>query len=309
MVPQCYALGRGNIKLNTSHGIFVLKSVLFVPSQVADLLSITRVMNIGTDVHFISKQQKVYFTQNNKVICTASPKGGLVILDEDAPHTAFAASKHVHPETYAWHRKLGHLGFDNLAKLARKGFFAPGGPEPADFLQAKESAPCEACIEAKYLRHSHPSSSKKQEAPIGRLHTDVHFISNHSVTGHIGFVSFTEDRTDFALTTLIKRKTEGGQALVNAVAFYENQYKEKGYRVQRIRSDNGGEYTSAFVDDFCVQKGIIQEYPNPGHEGTHALDELHFRIHRESAGSHGLKLNIIECSKFVYVVLLMNANA
>ena len=60
-----YALGRGNIKLNTSHGIVVLKSVLFVPSLVANLLSITRVMKIGTDVHFISNQQKVYFTQNN----------------------------------------------------------------------------------------------------------------------------------------------------------------------------------------------------------------------------------------------------
>ena len=105
-----YALGRENIKLNTSHGIVVLKSVLFVPSLVANLLSITRVMNIGTDVHFISKHQKVYFTKNNEVICTASPRGGLVIIDEDAPHTAFAASTHVHPETYAWHRKLGQIG-------------------------------------------------------------------------------------------------------------------------------------------------------------------------------------------------------
>ena len=144
-----YALGHGNIKLNPSHGIVVLKRVLFVPTLVANLLSITRVMHIGTDVHFIAKQQKVYFTHNNTVICTASPKGGLVILDEDAPHTAFATSKHVHPETYAWHRKLGHLGFDNLAKFARKGFVAPGAPEPADFLQAKENAPCKACTDRK----------------------------------------------------------------------------------------------------------------------------------------------------------------
>ena len=69
-----------------------------------------------------------------------------------------------------------------------------------------------------------------------------------------------EGVSDFALTTLIKRKSEVGQAIVNAVAFYENQYKEKGYGVRRIRFDNGGEYAFALVADFCAQKGIIQDF-------------------------------------------------
>ena len=76
----------------------------------------------------------------------ALPRGGLAILDEATPHTV---SKHVHPETYEWHHKLGHLDFRSLAKLARKGFFTPRRPEPADFLQAKENGSYEECIKSK----------------------------------------------------------------------------------------------------------------------------------------------------------------
>ena len=108
-----------------NRNVFILlpNSVLECASLVANLLSLTRSMSAGSDVHFIAKEQRVYFTKNTEVICTASPRGGLVILDEDAPHTALTVSKHVHPEAYAWHRNLGHLGFDSLLKLACKGFF------------------------------------------------------------------------------------------------------------------------------------------------------------------------------------------
>ena len=75
-----YALGRGNVPLNTSHGPVVIKRVLYVPSLVANLLPITRTMSAGTEVYFISSCHRVYFTKNNNIICTASPKGGLVIL-------------------------------------------------------------------------------------------------------------------------------------------------------------------------------------------------------------------------------------
>ena len=49
-------------------------------------------------------------------------KGVLVPIDEDALHTAFAASRHLHMEVYSWRRKLGYLGFDSFAKIAGKGF-------------------------------------------------------------------------------------------------------------------------------------------------------------------------------------------
>ena len=44
-------------------------------------------MSTGTAVHFISSEQNVYFTRNSERMCSSSPKGWLLILDEDTPHS------------------------------------------------------------------------------------------------------------------------------------------------------------------------------------------------------------------------------
>ena len=73
-------------------------------------------------------------------------------------------------------------------------------------------------------------------------------------------MSFQEDNTDFAVTTLIKRKSEVGAAITDAVAFLETQYAEQGYLSKRIRSNNGGEYKSHHVAEFSAHTGIVQEF-------------------------------------------------
>ena len=97
--------------------------MLFIPSLVANLLSIAKTMDNRANVHLISTQWRVYYTCGDQAVCNASTRGLLVILDEDASCTAFAASIHVHANMYAWHINLGHLGFDSLDKMARKGLF------------------------------------------------------------------------------------------------------------------------------------------------------------------------------------------
>ena len=68
-----FVIGVGSVTLNTSHGTITLSRVLYVPKLVANLLSIRTSMRNKTDVHFLSDQQRVVFTQNNNVICTSSP--------------------------------------------------------------------------------------------------------------------------------------------------------------------------------------------------------------------------------------------
>ena len=92
-----------------------------------------------------------------------------------------------------------------------------------------------------FTRHSHTTSTSGLVGLLFRFHTDVHFISDVSVTGDIAFVSVFEDHTDFAVTTLIKRKSEVDAAITDAVTFIETQYAQQGFRIKRIRSDHGGE--------------------------------------------------------------------
>ena len=74
------------------------------------------------------------------------------------------------------------------------------------------------------------------------------------------FCVILEDHTDFAVTTLIKRKSKVDVALTNAIEFFETQYATQGFRTKRIRSDNGGEYKSHHLAKYCASKGIIQEF-------------------------------------------------
>ena len=207
----------------------------------------------------------MYFIKNDKVVCTASPTDGLLLLDQHPPHTAFVAEFASDIlEALLWHRKLGHCGFDTLANMVRKRMFGESGLTPAVFMQAKEPR-CEDCIKTKFTRHSHPTSTNGPVEPLFWLHTDVHLISDMSVsdvsvTGDIGFVSFLEDDTDFVVTTLIKRKFEVDVAITDDVAFFETQYADRGFRIKRIRSDNGDEYLSHHVSEYCARKGIVQEF-------------------------------------------------
>ena len=101
------ALGTATAKLRTSHRPAGLEQVLYVPSVVANMLSIARTMDIGT-LAWCSTEDKrsLYLCLTawvfTLVICSASPKGGLVILDIDAPNCLFATT-HVHPGVGAWH--------------------------------------------------------------------------------------------------------------------------------------------------------------------------------------------------------------
>ena len=76
-------------------------------------------------------------------------------------------------------------------------------------MQAKELGPCEVYVKTKCTRYLYPTSKKDRlELSSGCTLHDAHSIFNASVTGDAGFVYFLDDHTDFAVTTLIERKSD-----------------------------------------------------------------------------------------------------
>ena len=131
--------------------------------------------------------------------------------------------------------------------MARKFFFAPKGPKPTSFVQAKALGPNEVCVKAMYTKHAYPKSPNGPVGPVFRMHTNLHFLSNASVTSDIGVVSFLKDNTDFAVTTLIKQGSDVECAITNSFEYFETHYAVKGLTMARICSGNGGEYKSHHV--------------------------------------------------------------
>ena len=73
-----------------------------------------------------------------------------------------------------WHRRFGHLGYDNLLKL-KKINMVEGISVPAeDFQQQQERKPfCEACICSKQHRLPFPDSDSKSADLLELVHMDV----------------------------------------------------------------------------------------------------------------------------------------
>uniref|UniRef100_H3H749 Integrase catalytic domain-containing protein n=1 Tax=Phytophthora ramorum TaxID=164328 RepID=H3H749_PHYRM len=74
------------------------------------------------------------------------------------------------------------------------------------------------------------------------------------------FVTFIDDKSHFCVVYLLRNKSEVAAKFAEFVAFAETQ---TGKRVQTLRSDNGGEYTSGAMAKFCADHGIVQKFTPP----------------------------------------------
>lgn len=78
--------------------------------------------------------------------------------------------------------------------------------------------------------------------------------------GNRYFVTVLDDNTAHSWTFFLRTKSDVASTLTNFITYIQRQ---TGFIVRRIRSDNGGEYTSAALTDFYASNGIKPEYTVP----------------------------------------------
>ncbi len=90
------------------------------------------------------------------------------------PTYALAATAATKQSPELWHRRFGHLGYDNLFKLKNK-HMVDGISVPAEaFKQQQQQKPCcEECTLAKQHRLPFPDSSSNRSSLLELVHMDV----------------------------------------------------------------------------------------------------------------------------------------
>lgn len=69
-----------------------------------------------------------------------------------------------------------------------------------------------------------------------------------------------DDYTCYTTIYILKRKSEALQAFKNREAHVERQHHQKGYKIMKLQTDNGGEYTSnAFKTH--LQSLVVEHQP------------------------------------------------
>ena len=163
------------------------------------------------------------------------------------------------PDLGVWHCPFGHLNHDYINRLAKKQLV--DGMKYSDVSFDKE---CEACALGKMHKLPSPKKSMNRASKsLELIHTDLCGPMN---LDSIGILTFTDDYSRYTTVNFITSKSETLSKFKEYVNMVENStgqqikklsiFQEKKESVQKIRSDNGGEYTSCQFSKFCKDSGF-----------------------------------------------------
>uniref|UniRef100_A0A1B6C2D3 Integrase catalytic domain-containing protein n=2 Tax=Clastoptera arizonana TaxID=38151 RepID=A0A1B6C2D3_9HEMI len=276
------ALGSGNIETDQC----ILKNVSFVPELSNNLISVNAITENGGKVVFT--RNKVEIIKNENVVLEGNKnKQGLYVVNlrnntYDNNNVPMYTSQVVRltgttsglPDTDScnqnkkvrnkekindlmdlWHKKLGHLNNMSVKRLSKMSTGMP-----SDILKC-ENTFCTICIEAKHTRYPFNTVRERGSKPLHIIHSDVcGLIQPTTHDGRSYFRTCIDDYTHFCKVYLLKTKSEANQYIKEYINEAEAYFNLKAHK---IRCDNGGEYVSTNLKQWCKIKGIVMDYSIP----------------------------------------------
>ena len=256
-----YGIGNIQIKLFDGNEFVpvVIKNVLYVPKLQRKLLSITDITDRGSSITFEGKICTLKLKDKNFLFGRRYGKlWRLHCQEEECFFSSVGSFRKKEASMSLWHQRYGHLSHGNLDVLNRKDMV-----EGLTFdSKVSEKSTCEGCIMGKHHRTPFPKqSSRVTRKPLELIHSDVCGpISVPSISGSRYFITFIDDYTQYLVTYMMKNKDEALPKFKEYVAMAETLF---GYKVIKVRTDNGGEYVSKVFDDFLKERGTQDEHTVP----------------------------------------------
>lgn len=230
--------------------ILDLHDVVYIPSVVRNLISVSRFDACGFMFQFENNELKLY--QNSKFVGSGLLCDNLYKLRLNSSfcesllsmnitgvnHKRGVKRNHdVGNSSKLWHRKLGHISRDRMQCLIRNKIL------PA--LDFSDFYNCIKCVKGKFFK-----GNKKGGTRSGGLleinHTDIYGpFPTLSINGHKSFITFIDDYSHYGYVYLINEKSEVLDKFKNFKAVVENQHNLK---IKIVRSDKGGEYYGRHLD-------------------------------------------------------------
>ena len=168
------------------------------------------------------------------------------------------------------HRRHGHVRSERLRETTWSDWVSG-----MDYLGAQDRIKCNCCmcINAKKAPFQR-EAEERSLVPGERIHSDVKELRTPSIEGHLYAVCFIDDATRRAVSYPMKKKSE---VIEKLRLFLESECTARGKLVRILRSDNGGEYTSDEMVQFCSSRGIWQEYSPPHCQSANGVAEVFWR--------------------------------
>ena len=244
-------IGDVSVKLHLKNGKeeeMILRNVLYVPNYEVNLLSVNRSVKFGHK--FIFKKGEAKLILNHGPHVDLSEDTGLFYLK-----VTFQGSSACHSATHntskeaikgginLWHQRLGHLNKDDVKRTIGCG----------DNLKEV----CETCALGKQTSKPVPKETQnKSQKPLELVYSDILGpFEVPSLNGSKYAITFIDEHSKYSVVKFMSKKSQAFEKFKEYVA-------ESG-TPQRLRTDNGAEYTSKQFKDYCRDSKIKQEFTVP----------------------------------------------
>ncbi|GJT48960.1 retrovirus-related pol polyprotein from transposon TNT 1-94 [Tanacetum coccineum] len=210
---------------------------------------------------------KVVFDDNSSCItegygsinCRAPRRNDVYVLDMSSltPNGACFFAKASESVNWLWHKRLSHLNFKNINKLAKQNKVL-GLP----FLVYSKDKPCTTCEKEK---HHRTSFKTKQNFSIRKclhlLHMDLFGpVSLMSINHEKYTLIIIDEYSRYTWVYFFRKKSQAPKMIMYFIRMVENQNDVK---VKQIKTDNGTKFINHELESFCDENGISQNLSSP----------------------------------------------
>ena len=260
---------RGTTVVNGKQEKIELQKVLYIPTLMCNLISVSQTNHAGFTVVFDTDNKnrghcQVINKKTNDSVLTALEleSNGLfeaiLNVNENHPVNNEQSLLSTSQRQKLWHGRLGHVS----EGIMQKTIPLVNG---IDLTKVKSFPNCESCIKGKSKRNPRKSASEASRMstkPLDLVHVDiVGPIKHKTLAGAKYFIPLYDDSSALSLVRFLKTKDEASKAVKEMITELETfrKGKVKRLRVKRLRSDNEGALLSKNFQGWLKQKGIKHE--------------------------------------------------
>ncbi|WJX12869.1 hypothetical protein P8452_03321 [Trifolium repens] len=255
-----------------------ISNVVLVDNLKHNLLSVAKLCDKGFTINFKPTFCTIESNKDKNVILKAIRHGNVYMLDLD--DNCLSGAKCLitkNDESWLWHRRMAHLNFDLLNKIASKDLVI-GLPK----IRFSKDHLCDACQMGKQTKASFKTKKFiSTTKPLELIHMDLFGPSRtKSLGGNYYGLVIVDDYSRFCWTLFLSSKSDTLSAFKQFAKMIQNKLDLK---IISIRSDHGGEFENNNFDKFCSKHGIEHNFSAPRTPQQNGVVERKNRILEELA--------------------------
>jgi hypothetical protein len=233
----------------------ILHGVYHVPGMAKNLLSVPQITATGHYVLFGPEDVKIFqkVVVDGIPVITGKKVESIYVLSVEE---AYVEKTRKNETPKLWHAQLGHAGYTKLYEMSKRGIVR-GLPK----LNPCSNIVCAGCQFGKAYKLPFQESNFESKAPLELVHIDVFGkVRNPSISGMRCMITFIDDFSRYVWVYFMKEKSK---TLEKFKEFCTKTESLVGHRIQCLRTDNGGEYTSDEFNDYLKRQKIQRQFTCP----------------------------------------------